>query len=247
MRGLLLGVVLLSQSCCFATYYGQFNQDKFVNEKYFHDLRGGVFVDVGAHNGVSLSNTYFFEKELGWTGICVEPMPRAFNALKNNRHSILVQGCVTNYSGPGEFLLITHPEVATNVRFLGTPEMLSGLLDKYDPRHLDRIRQTIAAWPGCGFEVIDVQCYLLNDLLEKNGITHVNFLSLDTEGGEFDIISSIDFSRFQIDVINLEDNYGDPRFVPFLEEKGFYLSSKKFIDLFFVNKNFKPPVKKENN
>lgn len=53
-----------------------------MNERFFKNLKNGVFFDIGAHDGVSLSNTYFFEKELGWSGICLEPIPEVFERLK---------------------------------------------------------------------------------------------------------------------------------------------------------------------
>src|SRR5258706_11369284 len=59
-------------------YYSQHSQDRFVDNFLLHGKRGGVFVDVGAYDGVALSNTYYFEKELGWQGICIEPNPMAF-------------------------------------------------------------------------------------------------------------------------------------------------------------------------
>ena len=127
---------------CFRTFASphiivNFQQDQFVHENYLYNVKGGTFVDVGAHNGISLSNSYFFETELGWKGICVEPIPRAFGELQKNRNSILVQGCVTDFSVQGEFLLITHGEIPGNGGLAGTPEMLSGLLNKFDPRHLE--------------------------------------------------------------------------------------------------------------
>jgi hypothetical protein len=50
----------------YGAYYSQVGQDRFIHENYFKELKGGVFVDIGAHNGISYSNTYFFEKELNW-------------------------------------------------------------------------------------------------------------------------------------------------------------------------------------
>lgn len=228
MKYFFINLFLLPCTFGFATYYSQCNQDKFVYENYFHSLTNGTFVDIGAHNGITYSNSFFFENELGWRGLCVEPNPEVFDELKKNRSCISVNGCVTNKSGPGKFLMVT-----------GYAEMLSGLIDKFDPQHIERIKSEIAAHGGT-CKVIDVNCYLLNDLLEMYGVPHINFLSIDTEGGEFDIIQSIDYNRFKIDVITLEDNYGDGRFIPFLREKGFIFIGKYHQHLFFVNKDFNP-------
>ena len=53
-------------------YNSQYGQDRYLNEHFFHDKEGGFFVDIGAHNGVTISDSLFYEKELGWKGICLE-------------------------------------------------------------------------------------------------------------------------------------------------------------------------------
>ncbi len=218
---------------CFTDYYSQCGQDRIIYENYFWNCKSGVFVDIGAHNGITFSNSCFFEKELGWTGICVEPIPEVFAQLEANRKCTCIQGCITNHSGTQKFLRVLSP--ATHV------EMLSGLVEKYDPIHYKRMNLELSQ-SGGSLQSIDVKCYLLNDVLKQNRITHVNLLSIDTEGGEFEILSSIDFSKCQVDVITVEDNYNDPRFIPFLKEKGFKFVRHIEQDLLFVNKDFKPQV-----
>lgn len=226
MKKILSGLFLLLHTVCFATYYSQCGQDQFVNEKYFKNARNGVFVDIGAHNGITFSNSYFFEKELDWTGICVEPIPSVFAELEKNRKATLIKGCITDKEGESLFLLIRGP-----------CEMLSGLVNKYHPRHLKRIEKSVKRLGG-SYEYITVQCYLFNKILEEQGIKHVDFLSIDTEGGELDILSTIDFSRFQIDVMTVEDNYQDPRLITFLAEKGFRCIQAMNQDKIFVNEAF---------
>ncbi len=219
--------------CSYATYYSQpyCNQDQYVYEHYFKDYRNGTFVDIGAHDGITYSNTYFFEKEMGWKGLCIEPMPERFLQLQSLRTSTCIRGCVSDIEGPSKLLLVKSRHVDT--------EMLSGLLHKYHPLHLKRVIRQIKRYKG-SYQILDVECYLLNSLLEKEGIRHVNFLSLDTEGGEFDILASIDFSKYTIDVIAVEDNYSDPRLITLLTEKGYTLASHLYQDLLFVRNDFLP-------
>ncbi|MBS0619967.1 MAG: FkbM family methyltransferase [Verrucomicrobia bacterium] len=216
-------LIFACQTFCHGTYYSQCGQDAFVHQNFFQGVQEGVFVDIGAHNGISLSNTYFFEKELGWNGICVEPIPEVFDALRQNRNCICVQGCIV--SEP-----IEHAEFW---RITGAPEMLSGLIHRYDPKHRERIRRELKKKRGA-LAVIDVRCYRLNELLEAHQIDHVHFLSIDTEGGELEILKSIDFDRFQIDVIAVENNYQDPHFAPFMESKGYFLAKTLEQDQIFV-------------
>lgn len=219
---------------CHSEYHSQWGQDQIVNDRFFHNKKDGIFIDIGAHNGIMFSNSLFYEKELNWNGICIEPIPIRFEELKMNRNCICIQGCISDRTGKNQFLYVDCKKTSV--------EMLSGLVDKYDPKHVDRINKAITAFNG-KTEMIDVDCFLFNDLLEKNNISHVDFLSIDTEGGEFDIISTIDFSRYAVDVIVLEDNYHDPRFVPYLAEKGFDLEERIKHDMIFVNRVFKDKVK----
>lgn len=69
-------------------FYSQYKQDEYLYKKFFKKKRNGVFFDIGAHNGIKISNTYFFEKNLGWTGVCVEPRDSAFEELEKNRECI---------------------------------------------------------------------------------------------------------------------------------------------------------------
>jgi FkbM family methyltransferase len=235
MKLLMIGLCLLLQVTCFATYYSQCGQDEFIHQNYFKGYTSGIFIEIGANNGITYSNTCFFEKELNWTGICVEPIPEIFTELEKNRECTCIQGCITNRSGQGQLLVISNSEEAKPDDHL---DMLSGLIDKYDPRHIERIKREVESTAG-SYKIIDVNCYVLNELLEQNGITHINLLSIDTEGGEFDILSTIDFSRYQIDVLLIEDNYGDPRFISFLAEKGFNFVRQISGDLIFVRQGFK--------
>ena len=151
-------------------YYSEYSQYRYVYENFFQGKSNGVFVDVGAHNGIAFNNSKFFE-DLGWTGICVEPIPKEFEELQKNRKALCIQGCISDTSGTSEFWRITGP-----------CETLSGLVDKYDSRHVDRILSEIST-KGGAVEVINVNCHLLTDILAENGLFHIDYLSLDTEGG----------------------------------------------------------------
>lgn len=196
-------------------FYSQESQDKYLFENHFKNKTEGIFIDIGAHNGISYSNTKFFE-ELGWKGICVEPIPEVFDELRANRSCICIQGCVSSHNGMDKFL-----------RVYGEPEMLSGLASKYDPRHRKRVNYEVKSRTyGKKPEVIDVQCYLLNEILEKYSIEHVDFLSIDTEGNELEILRSIDFERFDIHIISIENNYKDARIGKLLKYNGYKLVKK---------------------
>lgn len=175
-------------------YKSQYGQDKFVDE-YFKGKENGVFLDIGAHNGEFLSNSYFFEKSRNWTGVCFEPNPRLFKLLQSIRNCVCIEGAVSDREGEFDFLDIEGVEA------------LGGLLNKYDDRHLDRIDKDIEKYEGKGKKVIKVKCYDVNQVLSSNNIKVIDYCSIDTEGGEFDIIKSINFDKFDIRLITIENNY----------------------------------------
>ena len=82
---------------------GACGQDILVSA-LLHHKRGGVFVDIGANDGITISNSLYFERELGWNGIAVEPIPSVFDKLQRNRKCTVVHGCVAPRSGKGKFL-----------------------------------------------------------------------------------------------------------------------------------------------
>ena len=180
-------------------FHGQYGQDQTFHEELFGGRKGGVFVDVGAHDGVSFSNTLFFERELGWRGLCVEPIPEIFDALKKNRSAICVRACVARKSGSKKFL-----------RVRGYAEMLSGMLDSYDPRHAARVRQEVQE-AGGSMETIDVPSVRLDELFRKHGMETIDLLCIDVEGAEIEALASFESDQFRPSVICIENNYLDPR------------------------------------
>ena len=62
-------------------YHSQDGQDLYLDKHVFKGLKNGIFVDIGANDGITINNTLFFEKVLGWNGLCIEPNDNYFNAL----------------------------------------------------------------------------------------------------------------------------------------------------------------------
>jgi len=182
-------------------FKGQNGQDKFVLETFFKKKDGtyktdGRFIDIGAHNGVDLSASYVFE-ELGWDGICIEPMVEQYEQLKQARKCQAVNATISDLINPYVTFnkIIGHPEA----------EMLSGIVEKYDPRHIERIKKDLAYF-GAKTESRIIRNYTFNELIEPG---HIDVLFVDTEGGEQEILNSIDFSKYEIDIICFEDNFYD--------------------------------------
>ena len=204
-------------------YYSQFGQDKWIHENLFKDKNDGFFVEIGADDGIDKSNTKFFE-ELGWSGICIEPSPRRYNFLSENRNCICENVAISNTNKTVDFMDIS-----------GYGKGLSGIINNYSPMHEHRIKQEIKHAKNKGYEIIKVACVTLNSILIKHNITHVDFLSIDTEGSELDALNGIDFSSVQIKSITIENNYKDQSIDDFLTNKGYKKIMSLNVDDIYIN------------
>jgi len=155
------------------TWYSQAGQDKWVSEQ-MRALTGrstGWFVDVGAYDGISTSNTYALE-QAGWQGLCVEPGP-SFEQLKMNRSCAVTRQAASNFTG--------------GVRFDG----MSVIADDGAPVHGESY----------------VPCATLDYLMDSAGIPHVvDYLSIDVEGHEPEVLDGINFARRHFRFITIEHN-----------------------------------------
>ena len=83
--------------------YGAGGQDIYIADLLSRPEHG-TFVDIGANDGVTISNTLYFEKELGWNGLAIEPIPVAYEKLKVNRSCHTLNACISDREGTAEFL-----------------------------------------------------------------------------------------------------------------------------------------------
>jgi FkbM family methyltransferase len=208
-------------------FHSQDNQDKYLETNIFKGYKNGVYVDVGAHDGISINNTLYFEKNNNWSGINIEPIKKVFDRLVINRPNDINLNCaVCNKDGETEFLCNT-----------GYTEMISGIKDNFDIRHIYRLQRENTQH-GSTTEVIKVETKKLETILDENNITHINYLSIDVEGAEFEVIKSINFDKVFIDVIGFENNYNDVSvpIVEYLQNKG-YIIIHISLDIFMINKS----------
>ena len=187
---------------------GAYGQDVFIAELLGHK-KNGVFFDIGANDGITINNSHYFEKNLGWTGVAVEPASHIFEKLKANRKCHVVQGCVSHQSGTATFLeLVGNANMYSTLKAHNT-----GLTARRIRKRQKRQNSTI--------KEIEVKCYTFSDLVEKYGFEKVDFLSLDTEGGELEILKSIDFDSTPVSVISVENNWRTFDIKNYLESCGF--------------------------
>lgn len=154
--------------------------------------RGGFFVEFGATDGVSLSNTYMLEKDFGWSGILCEPGKLWHSSLRANRSCSIDIRCV--YSSSGQYLKFSE----TGIGELST---ISKYMESDENRFLRKEQRTY-----------DVETVSLGDLLAKyNAPKYVDFLSVDTEGSELAILKDFNFDKYRFGLICVEHNYTSSR------------------------------------
>lgn len=218
-------------------FHSQDKQDEILEKNVFKGYKRGIFVDVGAWDGVCYSNTLFFEREREWSGIHIEPIQAQYEELVKNRpNAVNLNVAVSDFEGQTEFLSIS-----------GDTGMLSGIKSNYDTRHLQRIeKETIQN--NTQATTVTVPVRRLDSIFKEHNVQRVHYLSIDAEGSEMQIMRSIDFESTYIDVIGFENNYPDKTkpIIEFLQQKGYIQLPMKSIDIFMIRKNspFAPPMER---
>jgi FkbM family methyltransferase len=169
----------------------------------------GFYVDIGAHDGLSGNNTKYFEEQ-GWEGICIEPHPLVFENLKKNRTCRVENVAIWKEDTEVDFLAVS-----------GYAEMLSGIVESYDTRHRARIEREIIQMGGYS-SMVKVKALKFDTLKLP---TKIDFLSIDTEGSELHILENVDFNKYDIRVVCIENNFMDPAYEQFFKDRGFTLHS----------------------
>lgn len=208
-------------------FYSQDGQDQFLETNIFKGYKNGVYMDIGAYDGVDINNTLYFEKTHNWTGVNVEPMKESFDQLVINRpHSINLNCAVCNSDGETEFFNNT-----------GHTKLLSGIKSTFDARHFQRLVIENFLYMS-NTEIITVPTKRMETICDEHNISHINYLSIDVEGAEFEVISSINFDKVFIDVIGFENNYRDVSapIVAYLNDKG-YVVIHTAMDIFMIHEN----------
>jgi FkbM family methyltransferase len=161
----------------FLKSHSQIFQDLFVD--YILKKEKGFYCEVGALDGKELSNTFYLEKELGWSGILCEPNKSYQELIKKNRPSNI---------------LVTEPIFSKEneeVNFTELEGGRSGIDKNSNNKKSYKLKTTT-----------------LNKVLEENlNNKNINYISIDTEGTEYEIIKELDFEKFYPEIITIEHNY----------------------------------------
>jgi FkbM family methyltransferase len=201
----------------FPQFFSQFGQDRYLHQHVFENKRGGVFVDIGAYDGLTGSNTLFFEKFQGWNGICVEPDGAQFAKLSAVRSCECVQACIADRDSMARFLSVTDGLT-----------MMGGLVDHYEPGDLKMVSER------SGSRIINLATRRLDAVLNEHSITAIDYLSVDTEGSELAILRSLDFNRFKVRALSVENNRNLPQIPEHMRSVGYSRIARLGVDDIYV-------------
>ena len=219
------------ESISLAHSHSQLGQDLWI--VYLLDAHGrrannnptGFFVEFGGFDGKTFSNTYLLEKEFKWNGIIAEPIPDQFEACRRNRSCALDARCVWKESGA----TLTF-NVVEGANELGT-------ISNFESADLHK------AFRESHRSEIQVKTVSLNDLLSEHRTPEtIDYVSIDTEGSEFDILAPFPFESFRIKALSVEHNFTAHRqsIRSLLERKGFFrlLRSVDYFDDIYLHQDW---------
>ncbi len=141
------------------------------------NMKNGVFIEVGAYDGITQSNTALLEKSFGWTGILIEPSKSLYRELCIHRpYAKNFQCALGSFSENDTYILGDFVDLMSSV----------------GGKRLNR------------FPTACVLIRSLQSILDEAGLDHIHFFSLDTEGYEYNILCGIDFKKVKFDYILIE-------------------------------------------
>jgi FkbM family methyltransferase len=177
--------------------YSQIGQDRYVIDTIFGGAKtDGFYVDVGAHDGTSFSNTCLLDRAYNWRGICVEPLPDTFAKLRAARPRATCVRCAAYDTDDQLVDFVKCGAGDFNTMFSGIREHITHggtLANPSLPMGSVRTRTLTA--------ILD----------EAQAPRHIDYLSIDTEGSELHVLRGIDFARYSFGFISVEHNFVEPR------------------------------------
>lgn len=191
-------------------------QDQWVAEVYKYK-RHGYFLDFGAFDGLLTSNTFYLEKYLGWTGICVEPNPLFYSAVCAVRNCICMNVALWAESRQSMEFLDAHG--LSSLASLGGADNNAGLRE------------------AATRQLIKVDTLNPTELLRRFSAPGlIEYMSLDVEGAELDVLKEINLKEYNIALMTVEHNHQDDKrsaIREYLSGFGYYVVGHHNDDFFY--------------
>ena len=166
------------------TYHSQHNED-YLLSLIFAKKTTGTAVEVGGFDGITISNTYFFEK-LGWRTIIVEPMPASAAKIRQNRQAELFECAAGSATGSATFTIAKGAEDLSTFNPTG-----------YQLKNME--------FHGAKFEEIPVSIRTLDDIFTEAKIENLDFITIDVEGHEKEVLAGFNLTQWRPHLVLVED------------------------------------------
>ena len=206
------------------TFHAQNGEDRWLDD-FFGHKRNGCFVEVGAFDGVNLSNSYHFE-QIGWTGVLIEPDPDKAALCRSNRPGSKTYQCAAVASS--EISEITFFRVESGEVFSTT---------KLTSDHARRIDHM-----GLASKPISVPARTLDAILQEAGTATIDFVSIDVEGAEMEVLHGFDIRRWKPAIVVIESNskHRLPEIRDYFTSSGYAFRCSIDVNDFYVRVNSGP-------
>lgn len=202
-------------------FYGQFGEEKFINT-IFPNKTDGICIEVGAYDGISLSNTLHYEQK-GWRALCIEPIPEAFNKCKQIRKECY-QCCIGENDS-------SHDIDFTIFHLNNNLCAISSLIP--DERLIESHKHLIT-----NISNTKVKVRSLTSLLDElNFPLNIDFISIDTENTELDVLKGIDINKYNIKLFVIENNYNELKCETYLNPYGYKKINRIGVNDFYLKEH----------
>ena len=171
-------------------YYSQIGQDKYFIENINNGKRGGVFLDIGAHDGIFNSNTYALEKYFNWEGYCIEANPEMYKQLEKNRVCHCIQGAAWSDNTKLDFEI---PKDYSRGKIYGSELGRIKSLSKNKNYFSNWFQNNIT---------FEVEAFKIRDKIPH--ISHIDYMSLDVEGAELEVLKGLGLENLHISFMSIE-------------------------------------------
>lgn len=164
-------------------FYSQHGEDEILNN-LFKDKKG-FCIEIGGYDGITRSNSYFFEKA-GWRCLIIEPIPSCFKKIKENRSCESINCAISSSDGVCDFFIADTVEELSSIE----PDI-----------------QRISVGHNANLTKIQVEKRTLNSILDDLGTPEIDFITIDVEGHELEVLKGFSISKHRPKVLILEDNF----------------------------------------
>jgi FkbM family methyltransferase len=165
--------------------------------KPYLNFKNGFFVEAGANDGITQSNTLYFEEYRGWNGFLIEPVPELAAKCRINRPACVVENAA--------LVPFSFKDTEIEMRYSNLMSLVKGAM-RSEENDLEHIKK------GCEIQNIStyevkVPARTLTSLLDQHAVRQIDFLSLDVEGFELDVLEGIDFRRYRPTLMLIEARF----------------------------------------